>query len=118
MTILWADKALFVSPVEYGLCTSEKEFKALFPSQEFLAEKNLAETKLLELEGTWKILVCLSRTNRKNDICSIVHESVHVWQFIKDYIGEQLPGIEQEAYCIETIYNNLTQAYDKQRKSK
>ena len=115
---MWVDRTLFVSPIEYGLCTSVSEFNALFPNQEFLAGKSLAETKSVELQGNIKILVCISPTTRHFDYLSLVHESVHVWQFIKEYIGEQLPGIEQEAYCIEAIVNQLIQEYDRQTTSK
>ena len=42
---------------------------------------------------------------------SLVHEAVHVWQFICQHIGEQKPGIEMEAYGIEGITRGLIEAY-------
>lgn len=33
----------------------------------------------------------------------IVHECTHVWQEIRDFIGEAKPGAEQEAYAIQTL---------------
>ncbi|NLS03615.1 hypothetical protein HGP14_09615 [Rhizobium sp. P32RR-XVIII] len=46
-------------------------------------------------------------------IMTIVHEAVHVWQFLCDHIGESKPGIEMEAYGIENISRSLIEAYCK-----
>lgn len=37
------------------------------------------------------------------------HEAVHVWQFVKDYIGEDKPGAEQEAYFIQSVSQDIFQ---------
>lgn len=42
---------------------------------------------------------------------TLVHESVHVWQYIRQVIGEDEPGIEMEAYGIENIARGLVSAY-------
>ena len=44
-------------------------------------------------------------------ILGLAHESVHVWQFIKEHIGEDKAGHEQEAYAIENILVQLLAAY-------
>jgi hypothetical protein len=46
-------------------------------------------------------------------ISTIVHEAVHVWQFICRVIGEDDPGIETEAYSIQHITEMLIDAYCK-----
>lgn len=46
-------------------------------------------------------------------ICA--HEAVHVWQYIKEHIGEESPGMEQEAYAIQAITHQLFEAFEKTR---
>jgi hypothetical protein len=46
------------------------------------------------------------------EIASVItHESVHIWQRYKEYIGEDSPGIEIEAYAIENISKTLMEEY-------
>ena len=45
---------------------------------------------------------------------TLVHESVHIWQQYKKYIGETKPGKEQEAYAIEAIWRTLVDDYARQ----
>lgn len=41
----------------------------------------------------------------------LVHEAVHVWQYFKEFIGEDMPSKEFEAYAIQNISQELIQAY-------
>lgn len=43
---------------------------------------------------------------------TIVHEAVHVLQYIKEVIGEDEPGMEFEAYTTEAIVSGLITAYE------
>lgn len=45
----------------------------------------------------------------------ITHEAVHVWQAMRDAIGEAHPSIEFEAYSMQAIVQNLIMAYEKSR---
>lgn len=49
---------------------------------------------------------------------TIVHESVHVWQAVRDAIGEAEPAREQEAYTIakivETVMHDFAKYTEKQ----
>lgn len=111
----WLDGALLISPIKYSLCTSEEEHNLLFPKEEFLGPQHLAETRKVVVGDRFGIFVCLSPTTREEDIVTLVHEAVHVWQAIRDYLGEDEPATEQEAYCIETIFTNLLKEYDRQQ---
>lgn len=46
-----------------------------------------------------------------NPLGTIVHESVHVWQKMMQYMQEDSPGIETEAYTIELIVLELACKY-------
>ena len=44
----------------------------------------------------------------------LIHEAVHVWQFYCQRIGEHTPGVEQEAYGIQAIAQELMQSFVEQ----
>lgn len=46
----------------------------------------------------------------------LAHEAVHVWQVMRDAMGERSPGVEQEAYSIQHITQELLNAYQKTRR--
>ena len=46
-------------------------------------------------------------------LATIIHESVHVWQSLCDYILEKEPSIEMEAYCIEYIAMTLIKEHSR-----
>lgn len=46
--------------------------------------------------------------------CILVHEAVHVWQAHCEFIGEDNPGVEVEAYAIQAISKQLMLSYDAQ----
>lgn len=56
-------------------------------------------------------VIVIQIADRKEAFATILHESVHVWQSIMDYIQEPNPGIETEAYTIEYIVTTLMQQY-------
>lgn len=63
-------------------------------------------------KGNLVVLVTAAPSDDPNQIVlSLAHESVHVWQFIRQQIGEQHPGLEQEAYAVENILKQLMEAY-------
>ena len=41
----------------------------------------------------------------------IAHESTHVWQFVRQEMREDCPGIETEAYAIQAITQNVFAAW-------
>ena len=46
----------------------------------------------------------------------LLHESVHVKQWLMELIGENKPSPEFEAYTIQDIYQRLFEAYEKTRR--
>ena len=42
---------------------------------------------------------------------TIIHESVHVWQVLMKFVGEDVHGIEQEAYTIARISTTLLKEF-------
>jgi len=123
----WCSRALVNAPLHIALCTSEtgyrRELKRLGQSNppDWLPENSEGCVH----EYAEALIVCVKpKKNREEAISALVHESVHVWQFIRDYIGERSPSVEFEAYSVETIFSTLREAYDaqvgtkrKQRKS-
>lgn len=68
-----------------------------------------------DLTGEALILVGISNGKSSGDtIASIVHESVHAWQFLCHRIGEKSPSIEMEAYGIQHIFVGVRAAYEKE----
>lgn len=57
--------------------------------------------------------VAVQVTKHPDILFTILHESVHVWQAICKYMGEDNPGIEAEAYTIEYIAKELMLQYQK-----
>lgn len=45
----------------------------------------------------------------------LLHESVHIWQELKDKMGEENSGIEFEAYSIQKIAQDLFAMYDRSK---
>jgi hypothetical protein len=64
--------------------------------------------------GEGRIYVTVSEGRERDAmevISTIVHEAVHVWQFLCRHIGEDRPGLEMEAYGIQYITERLIDAY-------
>ena len=119
--VVWIDQGW--QPVAIGLCPSEaawdREIKRLNGTQEWpeIADKNGGGYTLLgrnDVTGTATILVCVGAGSERDAlevILTLVHEAVHVWQFVREVIGERAPGIEMEAYGIEGISRGLIEVY-------
>lgn len=52
-----------------------------------------------------------------NGIASLItHEAAHVWQAVRENIGEDSPSHEFEAYAMQAISGQLIDAYEKTRR--
>lgn len=117
----WLDRRIAWPGPYLCLCLSEAEYV-----------QALAHLKLIPADDTWcraaggkthyatnddgedVCIVCV-RPGEKNTPVEIagvlVHEAVHVWQRYCDGIGERHPGVEQEAYGIQSIAQELLSEY-------
>lgn len=112
------------SPVYYALCTTEEQFKREMrrlkvPAGDFGSwvsnEHSDATAHKMTCEGYKKCAIVCIRVRPGMGAVGIaallVHEAVHIYQWIKELLGEDEPGIEGEAYAIQEISQNLMQAY-------
>ena len=117
---------LIDSPIEYFLCSTEKIFKKMLrkiglPKKQWpdfiLNAQSNATTHFFSNGGETIAIVCI-RTDRNKDIkqthALLCHEAVHIWQEIKEDIGEKNPGWELEAYAIQGISQELFYEYERQ----
>jgi hypothetical protein len=117
--VVWIEQGW--QPVAIGFCPSTKawdrEIKRLNGDQPWPDSADKGGYTLLgqnDVTGCSTILVCIGRGAERDAldvILTILHEAVHVWQFVREVIGERSPGIEMEAYGIEGITRGLIEAY-------
>lgn len=121
--VIWIDRGW--QPVAVGFCPSreawEREAKRLNIDSRYPEAANRGghtELSVNNKTGEAIIVVTVFDGGERDALelfMTIVHEAVHVWQFICQHIGERAPGVEVEAYSIERIANNLIEAYMKSR---
>ena len=118
--IEWLGRNLVQSPVFLALCTTEKEFhkelKRLgVPKEPFLhGDGDATTSNYVSKEGNNCAIVTIHRhkdKKRSQVDALLVHEAVHVWQWIKELLGEHEPSKEFEAYSIQSISQELIAAY-------
>jgi hypothetical protein len=114
----WLDRRISAPGPFLSLCTSEAEFQAALrhlgvdDRPAFLSSPSAdATTHFLESKrGALACVVCLGDHKGRGPIevaGLLVHEAVHVWQKHAEWIGERHPGVEQEAYAIQSIAQEL-----------
>lgn len=123
----WLDRDTVRSPY-MALCLNERDFlkvakhcKVSVIPGEWLDEKRMmAQVHTWERKGKAMCIVCLHPDSRTADpievACTLVHESVHVFQRLCDSIGESEPSREFEAYSIERIAERLMREFVRQTK--
>ncbi len=115
--VRWLDRRIAAPGPHLALCLSADEFRAAcrrlkINGGDWLKNAHShATAHVFDGPGSrLAIIVCLSDTTGRNPIevaGLLVHEAVHAWQFYADHIGERNPGIEQEAYAIQSIAQEL-----------
>jgi hypothetical protein len=117
----WIDRTLIESPFCIGLCQTEKQYKhelkrlkVSVTNDCWIAEDKDANVSEFTCGGISVFIVSIRvqpKTTHLEIIGLLVHEAVHVWQRIKQSIGEDDPSDEFEAYAIQRIAQNLIDAY-------
>lgn len=122
--VAWCSRTLLNNPYYIGICKSEKSFRSelkrlkipegdAFPWISDGADATTHEI-VNKKERRKCCIICVSNTKGKSrsEISTLlVHEAVHVWQKIKKDYGEEEPGNEMEAYCIQAISLSLITGY-------
>jgi hypothetical protein len=127
--IKWIDREIITSPYCIGLCQNKKQFlkelRRLKMPENSIPEwvKEGKDAQVHYLAGT-KLneqccIVCVreQKGTKPNEIVGLlVHEAVHVWQWIKEEMNEKTPSTEFEAYAIQNIAQKLIESYKMKRR--
>lgn len=129
--LTWLNRALLSSPLEYALCISAKQYhrelKRLGVPRKYRGEFLPTECQAMahrfeSASGAVPFaLVTIGHTGKLDGIkiaSILMHEAVHIFQYIKEAIGEDEPGMETEAYSIQKIAQNLMYSYADQTGAK
>lgn len=128
-SVLWCSRDIFYSCVAYTIITNEEDF--------WKEVQKLGVPR--EIVGPWVGAGSNARTHKfvyheegKSTECAviafpaspdrdpeeviglIVHEAMHVWQWILEGIGESKPSCEFEAYSVQSIVQSLLREYKRQ----
>jgi hypothetical protein len=102
-------------PVYIGVATNEndfyKEVEVLGGDKEiFIGDENLAATlKIKDKENRTNIILCIDKKKvNKNELYeTIVHECVHICDFIYEEIGAESPDTEIRAYMTQWLFQEV-----------
>ena len=121
----WLDRRLIQNPLCVGLCLSEKKFRkemkrlGVNDPPEFVISGKDATAHFFTKGDEQSVIVTLGETKgrTKEEVYALlVHEAVHIWQSVRDSMGEKFPSMEFEAYSIQQISLELMAAYKELRK--
>lgn len=124
----WLERSLIQGPF-LALFTSEKDFQAeckllkVTETPEFISPGAGATVHHLEFpDGRELAMVCLDmkeslKMERISVHCLLVHEAVHIYQRVRNWMNETKPSIEFEAYSIQSLSQRLIDDYERQRKA-
>jgi hypothetical protein len=120
----WCDRNLFRSPIYYAAVFTEAEFQAQLTELSvprdkwppFLSTPQADATAhyLEKPDGKKCCIVCLRHDPGRDPIEVVgllVHEAMHLWRWIREYIGEHSPSAEFEAYSMQWISQQLMAEY-------
>jgi hypothetical protein len=127
--MFYCDRSLVTSPYSYGLVLTEKDYlaevkKLKIPQSDignWLGDGAKATAHIFNIGGKGVCIVALDddkRIDATSKVCTLVHEAVHIWQYICKYIGEDNPSEEFEAYSIQEITHQLLLCYEKTKRKK
>ena len=104
---------------QYTLVTNERQLHRAVKdkSLEFLSLEQDAQTRFKQRKGKCIAIVEIAITNRPMYVTHalLAHEAVHIWQEVRQMMGEQDPSCEFEAYSIQRIAQDLFYEYEQLR---
>lgn len=120
----WCQRRLIGNPFYMGICLSEAAFHAALrhakvPRADWSAwirspQADATSHTLESSAGRRIVLVCLRGWEKRCGIeiaGLLVHEAVHIWQQVREYVGEDNPSSEFEAYSVQAIAQDLMQGF-------
>mgnify|MGYP001174063739 CR=1 FL=1 len=129
--IRWIDRSLLTSPLWIGICFDERSLnrelrrldvpRSSWPGWVDVGKD--AHVVMLENPTTGQMVcvVCISFDGKRSMaevVGLLAHEAAHVWQAIREDIGEDHPSDEFEAYSIQNITQRLIREWVKMGKKK
>jgi hypothetical protein len=121
MKTRWLDRRIAWPGPYLTLCLSQAEYLAalkhldLISADDTWCGEDAGKTHYASNpKGETTCLVCVSPGANRSGVeiaGLLVHEAVHVWQRYCDCIGERRPGVEQEAYGVQSIAQELMAEY-------
>lgn len=122
----WLDRDTVRAPF-VTLCLSEQAYRKaakhckVEPDPWMDIKRDTAVVHTWEMDTKLVCVVCLNPKAVKADpievACTLVHESVHIFQRLCDSIGESQPSREFEAYSIERITERLMREFVRQSRA-
>jgi len=103
-------------PVWFGFTTNENKFQkelkrlGIKEDVDFVSCGKDATAHFFEQQGKLNVIVTISglKKRKKEEVIGLlIHEAVHVWHEICDYIGERDPGVEISCYSIQNIAQSM-----------
>jgi len=123
--VRWLDRRIAAPGPYLSLCLNDAQFRAALRHCKVKHAVNYLHTDhadasahyLVNPRGEQVCIITLRDTTSRTPIevaGLLVHEAVHVWQLYCERIGETSPGVEQEAYGIQAIAQELMAEYARQ----
>ena len=114
--VIWCDRGW--QPVKWGFCPTKEawdaEMKRMDYDEDWPLDKAAAMVTQLE-DGAVLLVTCRPEYDEEPTLGLLVHEAVHVWQFMCERMHEDAPGDEIEAYSIQHIFLELKKAMAKSK---
>lgn len=119
-TITWLEMGAI--PINVGFTTSQRAFAkecrsfGVDNSHEFLSGTGEASTHTFsdhDDNRNFQIVVTIHKKKRTilDLVWLLAHEATHVWQGIRERLGEKTPGHEMEAYTVAWLTKCFVEEY-------
>lgn len=118
--VIWCDRGW--QPVYFGFCPSKRAWKREMKRLDCKEPYPDTDGRCTTFTNDGKVVVIVTNRDGSENERSIteitgllVHEATHVWQTIRNDIGEQDPSPEFEAYSMQAIFQGLLSAFQETR---